>query len=103
MKISASELAKITGGELTGDHSLAVTGIMTDSRSSGAGHDVLFIALRGPNHDGHGFIGPLFNRGVRLFLVDSLPADVDLMTGAAFVKVQATPLQLSCRHCLSLQ
>ncbi len=90
MKISASELAEITGGELTGDHSLTVTGIMTDSRSSGAGHDVLFIALRGPNHDGHGFIGALFSRGVRLFLVDNLPADVDLMTGAAFVQVEDT-------------
>ena len=90
MKISASELAQITGGELSGDHSLSVTGIMTDSRSSGAGHDALFIALRGPNHDGHGFIGPLYRRGVRLFLVDNLPADADIMTGAAFVKVDDT-------------
>ena len=90
MKISASGLAEITGGKLTGDNSLTVTGIMTDSRSSGAGHDVLFIALRGPNHDGHGFIGPLFNRGVRLFLVDTLPSDIDHMTGASFVKVEDT-------------
>ena len=90
MKISASELAQITGGEMTGDASVAVTGIMTDSRSSGAGHDVMFIALRGPNHDGHGFIGPLFRRGIRLFLVDTLPADSDLMTGAAFVMVEDT-------------
>ncbi len=90
MKISASELAQITGGELTGDHSVSVTGIMTDSRSSGAGHDALFIALRGPNHDGHGFIGPLYRRDVRLFLVDTLPADADIMTGAAFVKVDDT-------------
>ena len=90
MKISASELAEITRGKLTGDHSLSVTGIMTDSRSSGAGHDVLFIALRGPNHDGHGFIETLFRRGMRLFLVDTLPADVDLMTGAVFVQVEDT-------------
>ena len=98
MKISASELAQVTGGELTGDHSLSVTGIMTDSRSSGAGDDVLFIALRGPNHDGHGFIGTLYRRGVRLFLVDILPADLAIMTGAAFVKVKDT---LEALHCLA--
>jgi len=51
------------------DVSLTVIGIMTDSRSSGAGNDVLFIALHGPNHDGHRFIEPLYGRGVRLFLV----------------------------------
>ena len=90
MKINASELAQITGGELSGDHSLYVTSIMTDSRSSGAGHDALFIALRGPNHDGHGFIGQLFRRGIRLFLVDTLPADSEIMTGVAFVKVDDT-------------
>jgi len=90
VKINASELAQITGGELSGDHSLYVTSIMTDSRSSGAGHDALFIALRGPNHDGHGFIGQLFRRGIRLFLVDTLPADSEIMTGVAFVKVDDT-------------
>ncbi len=90
MKITAHELAVITGGALSGDQSVAVTGIMTDSRSSGAGHDLLFVALRGPNHDGHRFIGPLYGRGVRLFLVDTLPEGHEIMTGAAFVKVGDT-------------
>ena len=90
VKISASELEKITGGKLSGDSSLTVTGIMTDSRSSGAGHDVLFIALRGPNHDGHRFITTLYRRGVRLFLVDTLPADISDMAGAAFVRTEDT-------------
>jgi alanine racemase len=98
VKISASELAEITGGKLTGDNSLVVTGIMTDSRSSGAGNDVLFIALRGPNHNGHGFIGTLYRRGIRLFLVDTLPAEIDVLTGAAFVKVDDT---LEALHCLA--
>ena len=90
MKINAYELAVITGGALSGDQSVAVTGIMTDSRSSGAGHDLVFVALRGPNHDGHRFIGPLYGRGVRLFLVDTLPDGHEIMTGAAFVKVSDT-------------
>ncbi|HMT68279.1 MAG TPA: Mur ligase domain-containing protein, partial [Bacteroidales bacterium] len=71
MIIGARELAHITGGTLTGDENLKVTGIMTDSRSPGAGPDMLFIALRGPNHDGHKFIEPLYARGVRLFIADT--------------------------------
>lgn len=90
MKITAHELAVITGGALSGDQSVAVMGIMTDSRSSGAGHDLLFVALRGPNHDGHRFIMPLYGRGVRLFLVDTVPDGHEIMTGAAFVKVGDT-------------
>lgn len=90
MKISASELTSVTGGRLYGDPGLTVTGIMTDSRSSGAGHDTLFIALRGPNHDGHRFVSQLYYRGVRLFLVDTLPAGHEEMTGAAFVKTRNT-------------
>ncbi|MCI0522775.1 MAG: bifunctional UDP-N-acetylmuramoyl-tripeptide:D-alanyl-D-alanine ligase/alanine racemase, partial [Bacteroidales bacterium] len=89
-KINASELAVITGGTLSGDHSVAVAGILTDSRSSGSGHDLLFVALRGPNHDGHRFIEQLYGRGVRLFLIDTLPQNHEIMTGAAFVKVDDT-------------
>lgn len=90
MNFSALQLAEITGGELHGDPGVTVTGILTDSRSSGAGRDVLFIALRGPNHDGHRFITQLRGRGVRLFLVDTLPPATDITAGAAFVKVADT-------------
>jgi len=96
--IEARELARITGGSLTGDYSLTITGIMTDSRVPGAGPEVLFIALRGPNHDGHKFIETLFVRGVRLFLVDTLPPGHREMAGAGFVVVEDT---LEALHCLA--
>lgn len=83
-------MAGITGGLLSGNASLNVTGIITDSRASGSGPEVLFIALRGPNHDGHRFIEPLYSRGVRLFLVDSLPHGNGTLAGAGFVKVDDT-------------
>lgn len=98
MIITARELARITGGSLTGDDSLGVTGIMTDSRVPGAGPEMLFIALRGPNHDGHKYIEPLYGRGVRLFLVDTVPASHPEMTGAGFVRVENT---LEALHCLA--
>lgn len=98
MKISAPELARITGGTLSGKISLAVTGIMTDSRSSGAGSDTLFIALRGPNHDGHRFVESLYGRGVKLFLVDTIPPGSAAMADAGFVKADDT---LEALHRLS--
>ena len=90
MNVNAIQLAGITGGVLHGDPAAVFTGIMTDSRSSGAGPDVLFIALRGPNHDGHRFIIPLCARGVSLFLVDTLPVDTSGTAGATFVVVTDT-------------
>lgn len=63
MILEAGELARITIGILTGDDKLIVNGITIDSRAPGAGPDLLFIALRGPNHDGHKFIEHLYHRG----------------------------------------
>lgn len=90
VNLNAREVARITGGSLSGDDSRSVTGILTDSRAPGAGPEMLFIALRGPNHDGHGFIGPLYARGVRLFLVDTVPGKQLEMADACFIRVSNT-------------
>lgn len=90
MILGAVDLARITAGTLTGVESLTVNGITIDSRSPGAGPGLLFIALRGPNHDGHKFIEPLYHKGIRLFMVDTLPANHGELTGAAFVRVDDT-------------
>ena len=90
MILEAGELARITIGILTGDDKLIVNGITIDSRAPGAGPDLLFIALRGPNHDGHKFIEHLYHRGIKLFLVDTLPANHGEMAGAGFVMVDNT-------------
>ena len=88
--LSVKELVRITGGSVSGNDALNVTGIMTDSRAPGAGPEVLFIALRGPNHNGHSYIEPLYGRGVRLFLVDTLPTNHGEMTDAGFIRVSDT-------------
>lgn len=44
---------------------------MTDSRHSFAPESVpMFVAIAGVNHDGHNFIGDLYRRGVRAFMVE---------------------------------
>ncbi len=88
--MNAYQLADVTSGKLLGDGSLEFTSIITDSRVSGAGHGSLFVALRGLNHDGHRFIRDLYNRGVRLFVVDTTPADAAGMADTAFITVPDT-------------
>lgn len=48
-----------------------VRSVMTDSRHSFAPESApLFVAIAGVNHDGHNFIGDLYRRGVRAFMVE---------------------------------
>jgi UDP-N-acetylmuramoyl-tripeptide--D-alanyl-D-alanine ligase len=62
----AAEAAAATGGRNTA--SWTASGVSIDSRSLAAGE--LFVALRGPNHDGHDFAAAAFARGAAAALVD---------------------------------
>ncbi|HEV2303521.1 MAG TPA: UDP-N-acetylmuramoyl-tripeptide--D-alanyl-D-alanine ligase, partial [Stellaceae bacterium] len=62
----AAEAAAATGGRNTAPWTAG--GVSIDSRSLAAGE--LFVALRGPNHDGHDFAAVAFARGAAAALVD---------------------------------
>jgi UDP-N-acetylmuramoyl-tripeptide--D-alanyl-D-alanine ligase len=72
---SSSELAAATGGRALG--TWTAEGVSIDSRTIAAGE--LFVALRGPRHDGHDFVREALERGARA-VVDHLP---DGMPGGA--------------------
>ncbi|MBV8336904.1 MAG: UDP-N-acetylmuramoylalanyl-D-glutamyl-2, 6-diaminopimelate--D-alanyl-D-alanine ligase, partial [Alphaproteobacteria bacterium] len=63
---TAAEAAAATGG--CGPVDWAATGVSIDTRSLRAGD--LFVALRGPNHDGHDFVSVAFERGASAAIVD---------------------------------
>jgi UDP-N-acetylmuramoyl-tripeptide--D-alanyl-D-alanine ligase len=70
---SADEIAAATDGSASGGHGggdWSVVGISIDSRTVLPGE--LFIALRGPTHDGHVYIEQALSRGAAC-LVDHLP------------------------------
>jgi alanine racemase len=69
----------------------------TDSRQvSGAVGDAVFFAIQGEHHDGHNFIGDLYRKGVRQFVVEraALTADrrAELATypDAEFIEVDSS-------------
>jgi UDP-N-acetylmuramoyl-tripeptide--D-alanyl-D-alanine ligase len=81
---TSAELAAATGGRARGAWS--VEGVSIDSRTIRA--QELFIALRGPHHDGHDFVAAALQAGAAA-LVDRLPAGVD-PASARLVEVEDT-------------
>jgi UDP-N-acetylmuramoyl-tripeptide--D-alanyl-D-alanine ligase len=86
---TARDAAAATGGLSAADW--AATGVSIDTRSLSAGE--LFVALRGPNHDGHDFVGTALARGAAAAMVDrEVP---DLPAAAPLLRVADTLVGLS--------
>lgn len=73
-KLSLAQLAQITASEMHGDD-VEFSGLSIDSRSLDNGE--LFVALRGPNFDGHHFIDDARQHGAVALLVE-YPVDSPL-------------------------
>jgi UDP-N-acetylmuramoyl-tripeptide--D-alanyl-D-alanine ligase len=76
---TAAEAVAATGGSSPTEW--AATGVSIDTRSLVPGD--LFVALRGPNHDGHNFVAKALQRGAAAAMVDreipQLPAPSPLL------------------------
>ncbi|MDR0565613.1 MAG: bifunctional UDP-N-acetylmuramoyl-tripeptide:D-alanyl-D-alanine ligase/alanine racemase [Prevotellaceae bacterium] len=64
-----SAIAEVVSGSLTGKGASAVADVVTDSRSTFYPDKALFFALVGDRHNGHLYLGDLYARGVRAFVV----------------------------------
>jgi len=68
-----AETLAATRGRATGDDWTA-TGVSIDSRTVAPGD--LFVALSGPNHDGHDYVAAAFAKGGAAAIVQRVPADI---------------------------
>lgn len=72
-----SQIARVTGGRLAGPDA-TFSGVSTDTRTLAEGE--LFVCLRGPNFDGHDFLGTAAEKGAAGVLTevgtDSMPCVV---------------------------
>lgn len=71
---SAAEAAAATSGTLVGLADWQAGGVSIDSRTVAAGD--LFVALKGPTHDGHDHVAAALSAGAAAALVHSLPANL---------------------------
>ncbi|MCS6878455.1 MAG: UDP-N-acetylmuramoyl-tripeptide--D-alanyl-D-alanine ligase [Geminicoccaceae bacterium] len=69
---TAEAAARATGGTATGAWS--ASGVSIDSRTLAPGD--LFVALRGPRHDGHAFVAEALAKGAAAAVVDHRPEGV---------------------------
>lgn len=87
MNLTVEEIVKITRGTLrAGSAQLPVTGVLTDSRKAGAFHQAMFVAITGRNHDGHRFLKEVYEKGVRVFVVQK-EISAGPLAGAAVIHV----------------
>ncbi len=83
-----SEIASMMDAQVVGNGPLDIDWLLTDSRSLCFPENTLFFALRSERGDGHRYIHELYQRGVRAFVVDTMPTQV--MPDAVFLTVPDT-------------
>ncbi|MBR4996194.1 MAG: alanine racemase [Alistipes sp.] len=86
MKYHLSEIARLCGGKMMGCDVVA-GGVVTDSRSCAFVGDAMFVAMCGVNHDSHDYVGDMYRRGVRAFMVERGDVAVALPDDAGCVVV----------------
>jgi alanine racemase len=90
VKLVSSDIAQIVNGHLIGPTDLLVTEIVTDSRQLSYTEGLVFFAIIGIHHDGHLFIDSLYQKGIRIFVVERIPDTVEKYTFAAFIITRNT-------------
>ena len=91
MRYSIDKITSLVGARCFGRVERGVTFLLTDSRSLCFPEETLFFAIRTARNDGHNYIGHLYNRGVRNFVVERLPESYERKYGDAnFLKVLDT-------------
>lgn len=95
-----SEIAGLTGGKITGNGSDGlIKELLTDSRKLSSPSDTAFFALATGSNDGHRYIKDLYEKGIRFFVVSSIPEGD--FSGASFLTVKSPLLalqQLAAHH-----
>ena len=91
MKYSIEKVATLIGARRYGHHEGNVRWLLTDSRSLCFPEETLFFALKTRRNDGHRYIGDLYRRGVRHFVVEQVPEQFEVLYPEAnFLRVPHT-------------
>ena len=101
MNYTIEKITTFIGARRYGEADANVRWLLTDSRSLCFPEETLFFALRTKRNDGHKYIDDLYRRGVRCFVVETLPPSLQgsssgqlqeqaTYEGANFLKVPST-------------
>jgi alanine racemase len=89
---TGNEIAKIIAGELISDtpEQIRVTDILIDSRKLITAENCLFFALETKRNNGEKYIGELYKKGVKIFVVSQLPKNFASLKQSHFFIVEDT-------------
>ena len=88
MKYAIENISTLIGAQRYGTREAFVSFLLTDSRSLCFPEETLFFALKTERNDGHQYVGELYRRGVRNFVVNARPSEA--FDGANFLVVADT-------------
>jgi len=88
MTYTIEKVTTLIGARRYGGQDANVRWLLTDSRSLCFPEETLFFALRSKRGDGHRYIGDLYRRGVRSFVVEQVPDQPQ--ADANYLKVPST-------------
>ncbi len=71
------KITTLIGAHRYGNTPAAISWLLTDSRSLSFPEATLFFAIHTQRNDGHKYISDLYTRGVRNFVVETLPTDYE--------------------------
>ena len=95
MKYNIGKITTLIGAHRYGYAEATIEWLLTDSRSLCFPEETLFFALRTERNDGHRYIDDLYHRGVKNFVVSSLPDNyLSVYEGCNFLKVSNTLVAL---------
>ena len=77
MTYSIEKITTLTGARRYGSAEATIGWLLTDSRSLCFPEQTHFFALRTQRNDGHRYIGELYRRGVRSFVVQQVPENYE--------------------------
>ncbi len=90
MTYTIEQIAEIIGAARHGYCPFSVSWLLTDSRSLTFPRETVFFALKGKNNDGHDYVGELYDKGVRNFVVSRIPGKMEDFEGSNFLVVEDT-------------
>ena len=77
-----------------GNSDTSIKNLLIDSRKLSNAETSLFFAIKGERHDGHAYLIDLYEKGVRHFVVSSLPPNNFVFNNSIFLLVKDTLLAL---------
>ncbi|MES2138706.1 MAG: bifunctional UDP-N-acetylmuramoyl-tripeptide:D-alanyl-D-alanine ligase/alanine racemase [Bacteroidota bacterium] len=98
MNHTISTIATVINASTSGNGNTdtAIKNLLIDSRKLSNAETSLFFAIKGERHDGHAYLVDLYEKGVRHFVVSSLPQNNSAFNNSVFLLVKDTLLALQC-------